>query len=400
MVKKRKAGGIEGLVYGKARLRVDKNSLVDLLNVLLELGESYKNISPSSVELTYFAALRAQKLCQERKINAEAELLGGIPFWILRLKERPGAVIGIILAVILIALGNRVLWDVRVDRNENLSEAELIEILDEYGVRPGVFISTLDIGDVQTRIEADNEKIAWISVNVIGTVAYVEAIGEIKPPDKEIPEGDGANLVAARDGTVIGFEVIAGEPIVSKGQPVFEGELLVGGLIDSEHFGYRAVEAKGRVFALTEYVFEAEIPYEYTVKIPEKKEICEISMIFFGFRQKFFKKGGFLGSEYDKIYSDIYIYSKDGVKVPVGISVVSYPIYTESIASRTCKEAADLAHFEINRQILAALPDAEIVSKSYEIGETEDASAYRLVCRVSCIDDIALPVPFYINRSE
>jgi hypothetical protein len=88
------------------------------------------------------------------------------------------------------------------------------------------------------------------------------------------------------------------------------------------------------------------------------------------------------------------------VKVPVGLSVTSCPIYTESTASRTYKEAADLAHFEINRQILLSLPEAEIVSKSYKIEETEDASAYRLVCRVSCIDDIALSVPFYINRSE
>ncbi len=402
MARKRKARGIDGIVYGRARLKVEEKSLLDLLNVLLELGENYKNIlsdeNGASVELTYLAALRAQKLCRERGINAETELLGGIPYWILGLKKRPGLVIGFLLALIMIALGNRVLWDVRIDRNENLSDSELIGILDGYGVRPGAFISKLDVGDIQTRIEAENEEIAWLSVNVIGTVAYVEAIGEVVPPDKEIPEGDGTNLVAARDGTVVGFEVIAGEPIVSAGQPVLAGELLVGGLIDSERFGYRAVEARGKVFAATEYVFEVEIPYKYTVRIPEKKEICEISLIFFGLRQKFFKKGGFLGSEYDKIYLDIYIYSNRGTKVPVGLSVISCPIYTESTAERTYAEAADLAHFEINRQILAALPDAEIVSKSYEIGETEDSSAYRLTCRVGCIDDIALPVPFYINE--
>ena len=398
LAKKRKSCGIDGFIYGRARLTVDDGSLLDLLNVLLELGESYKNISPISVELTYLAALRAQKLCRGRGITARLELIGGIPYRLARLKKRPGLVIGMVLAFIMIALGNRVLWDVRVERSDNLSESELIGILDGYGVRPGTFVSKLDIGDIQTRIEAENEEIAWISVNVIGTVAYIEAIGEVSPPASELPAGDGTNLVAARDGTVVGFEVIAGEPIVSKGQPVLEGELLVGGLIDSERFGYRAVEAKGKVFALTEYVFEVEIPYEYTVRIPEKKEICEISMFFFGFRQKFFKKGGFLGSEYDKIYSDIYIYSKDGAKVPVGLSVTSRPIIAEKNASRTYAEAADLAHFEINRRILAALPDAEIVSKSYEIGETEDASAYRLICRVDCIDDIAKPVPFNINE--
>lgn len=404
MAGKRKSRGIEGVIYGRAMLTVEENCLLDLLNVLLELGESYKNISVTderaSVELTYLAALRAQKLCRERGIETEAELFGGIPFWLVRLKQRPGLIIGILLAFIMITLGNRVLWDVRIIRSDNLADTDLIGILDDYGVRPGAFISKLDIGDIQTRVEAENDNIAWISVNVIGTVAYVEAIGEVIPPEKEITEGDGSNLVAVRDGTVVGFEVIAGEPIVSVGQPVLEGELLVGGLIDSERFGYRAVEAKGKVFALTEYFFEAEIPYEYTVRIPEKKEICEISLIFFGLRQKFFKKGGFLGSEYDKIYSDIYIYSSNGVKVPVGLSVTSCPIYTESTAKRTYTEAADLAHLEINRLILAALPDADIVSKSYDIGETEDASAYRLVCRVECINDIALSIPFYINESE
>lgn len=400
MAKKYKSPGPDSIVYGKARLTVNEGDLIDLLNVLLELGEGYNNISPTSVELTYLASRRVQKKCCERGISVKVDLFGGVPYWFLRLKKRPGLVIGFVLAFIMIALGNRVIWDVRIERNENLTESELIEILDGYGVRPGAFISKLDIGDIQTRVKAENDEIAWISVNVIGTVAYVEAIAEVVPPEKELPQGDGTNLVASRNGTVVGFEVIAGEPTVSVGQPVLEGELLVGGLIDSEHFGYRAVEARGRVFALTEYVFEAEIPYEYTIRVPEKKEICEISLIFFGFRQKFFKKGGFLGSEYDKIYSDIYIYSKDGVKVPVGLSVTSCPIYTECTASRTYKEAADLAHFEINRQILLSLPEAEIVSKSYEIEETEDASAYRLVCRVSCIDDIALSVPFYINRSE
>ena len=404
MAGKRKMRGIDGIVYGRARMTVEENRLLDLLNILLELGESYKNIVSSedgaSVELSYLAALRAQKICRERGIAAKTELLGGFPYWLACLKKRPGLLIGFLLAFIMISLGNRVLWDVRIEKNDCLPDYELICILEDYGVRPGAFISKLEIGDIQTRIEADNEEIAWISVNVIGTVAYVEAIGEVVPPEKESPPWDGTNLVAARDGTVVGFEVIAGEPIVSAGQPVLEGELLVGGLIDSERFGYRAVEARGKVFALTEYVFETEIPYEYTVRTPEKKEICEISLFFFGLKQKFFKKGGFLGSEYDKIYSDIYIYSKNGVKVPVGLSVVSCPIYTETTKKRTYGEAADLAHFEINRQILSLLPDAEIVSKSYEIGESDDASAYRLVCRVSCIDDIAKPVPFYINVSE
>lgn len=394
--------GFDGLIYGQAKITVKPECLLDLLNVLLELGESYRNIcsdeNTASVDLAYPSALRAQKLCQDRYIEADVLLFYGVPYWFFGLIKRPGIIVGIIIAVALSFIGSNVLWDVRIEGNETLAETEIKEVLAEHDIRPGVWINKLDIGEIQTDIERENSEIAWISVNVIGTVAYVELVEERKPKAQNKPEGDGSNLVALRDGVIIGFEVIAGEPVAEIGQTVRAGELLVGGLIDSERAGYRAIESEGKVFALTEYVFEVEIPYEYTVKIPEKNEICEISMIFFSFRQKIFKKGGFLGSEYDTIYSDKYIYSKNGVTIPVGISVVMHPAFVENTLKRTPQEAVDLAFLEINRKILAELPEAEILKKSYFSEETADGSAYRLVCNIRCINDIACKVPFYINE--
>ncbi len=402
--KKKNRKGFDGAVCGLARLTVPRDDLVDLLNALLELGESYKNIASdeerASVDLAYPSARRAESFCRKRGIEAETELFYGLPYLILKLLKRPGLIAGILTAFLMLCLGSQVLWDVRVEGNTILSDSEILVVLADHGVRPGAFYDRLDIGAIQTDIERENDGIAWISVNVIGTVAYVEVIEEMTPPVKAPPEGDGVNLIAERDGVIVGFEIIAGEPIAVTGQTVRKGELLVGGLIDSERFGYRALEAKGKVFARAEYVFEAEIPYEYSVRIPEKKEICEISLIFFSFRQKFFKKGGFSGSEYDTIYSDKYIYSSNGVTIPIGLSLAERPIFTESVVNRSANEAVELAYFEINRKLLAALPEADILEKSFSGGENADGTAYRLVCTVSCIDDIAMPAPFYVNQSE
>ncbi len=391
---------IEGIVLGSARIKTEEGRILELLNILLELGERYCNISSNSVDLAYPAALRAANICAERGIEAEVELFGGLPYFFGKFIKRPGLVAGIILAVVITFFGGRVLWDIRVEGNSALSDEQVIAILSEHGVYAGARLEKLDIGTIQADIERESGQIAWISVNVIGTVAYVEVIEAESPPAKAEPEGDGVNLVAERDGVIAGFELTAGEPIAEYGATVKKGELLVSGLYDSERFGYRAVEAKGKVFARTEYEFEVEIPYEYTVREPEKREICEISLIFFGFRQKFFKKGGFSGSEYDKIYSDIYIYNFKGATIPVGLAVVSVPLYRENLISRSADEAADLAHFEINRKILSALPEAEILSRAFEVGENEDATAYRLICRVECITDIAKSVPFYITNQE
>lgn len=400
--KKRTKGGIDGFVFGTARLFVGADDLINLLNVLLEMGESYKNIfsdgERASVDISYPAAKLARKFCAERGIEAELKLFFGLPYIVSKVLKRPGLIAGMAAAILLLSLGSRVLWDVRVEGNELISDNEIKEILAEHGVRPGAWLEKLDIGMIQTNIEMSNEDIAWISVNVIGTVAYVEVIEAVIPPESLETEGDGINLVASHDGVIVGFEVIAGEPTAEIGQTVRAGELLVSGLLDSERLGWRAIESKGKVLARAEYIFEVEIPYEYTVRLAEKSEICEISIIFFSFRQKFFKKGGFSGSEYDKIYSDIYIYSSGGATIPIGLEVVRTPIFTETAAARTQSEAVDLAYFELNRQILADLPEAEILSKSFSGEENADGTAYRLVCRVTCIEDIAEEKAFYITN--
>lgn len=403
-MKKKNRGTADSFLFGKARLECAADDLIPMLNVLLSMGESYSNIvsadGVASVDIVYISARRAVALCRASGIEVKAVLLSGLPYYFGRLLSRPGLIAGMIVGLLILILGNSVLWDVRVAANEAVETAEVKTILAEYGVKPGAWLSRIDVGDIQTRIERDSEKIAWMSINVIGTVAYVEVIPEVDEAPEDGGEGDGSNLVAERDGVIVGYELIAGEPTVEIGRTVRKGELIASGLYDSERFGFRATHSKGSVFARTEYLFEAEIPYEYTVREAQSSEISEISIIFFSFRQKIFKKGGFSGTKYDKIYSDIYIYSSGDATIPIGLSVTRVPIFTERAAKRTPAEAVDIAYFEINRKILASIPEAEILSKSFNGGENADGTAYKLECRVECIDDIAESVPFYINKSE
>lgn len=401
-MEKRKNKSFEGAVLGAARIYVKPEDLISLLNVLLEIGESYRNIRKdedvASIDISYPAAIKAKSRCRENGIGVNVELYFGIPYLFLQILKRPGIIAGIVSAILIVSLAGSVIWDIRVEYDGVVSEGEVKELLAAHGVYPGARKSKLDIGRIQADIESESREIAWISVNVIGTVAYVEVMSEVIPP----PEGeiyDGVNLVASRDGVITGFELIAGEPVAEIGLTVKKGDLLVSGLYDSKRFGYRAVEAEGRVFARTEEMFSVEIPLEYTSRSAEKSEIYEISLIFFALRQKIFKKGGFSGTSYDIIYSDIYIYSYGDKTLPVGLSVGRRNIYTEEVKRRSTDEARDLAYLEINRQILSALPDAEILSRSYAAEESADGTAYRLVCRVNCIRDIAEAKPFNINPS-
>ena len=95
----------------------------------------------------------------------------------------------------------------------------------------------------------------------------------------------------------------------------------------------------------------------------------------------------------------LYQYADGEITLPVGLSVGHRNIYTEEVRKRTAEEAVELAYLELNRRVLSALPDAELISRSYSGAVTEDGSAYRLVCRVNCIRDIAEEKPFNIKPS-
>ena len=226
-MEKRRNKSFEGAILGEAHISVKPDDLLPLLNVLLELGESYRNIrkddEEASVDLAYPAAIKVAARCRENGINADVELYFGIPYLLSRLVRRPGIIAGILAAIIIISFSGTVIWDVRIECDGETSEEEIKELLAAHGVYPGAKKAHLDIGRIQADIESESREIAWISVNVIGTVAYVEVIAEVIPPPAE-EVFDGVNLVASRDGVITGFELIAGEPVAEIGLTVKKGE--------------------------------------------------------------------------------------------------------------------------------------------------------------------------------
>ena len=74
---------------------------------------------------------------------------------------------------------------------------------------------------------------AWLAVNLSGSVARVEVKERTLPPTPTDPNRP-SNIRAARDGRIIEFSVYGGEAAVQNGDAVTEGMLLVSGVIEGE----------------------------------------------------------------------------------------------------------------------------------------------------------------------
>jgi len=324
---------------------------------------------------------------------------GGFPRIMGRLFRRPGLCVGMLLSVVLLVLSTTVVWDVRVSGNATLSDRSVKEILSSCGFGVGRSLIGFRADQTENAVLMADKRLAWVSINMRGTVAYVEVREMSTPPvqDTNTP----ANLVAKIGGEIVRVELTRGNVLVAAGQWVGEGDLLVSGLYDSQQVGIRYTHAEAKVYARTMRQFAIEIPLAHEEKQyapPSEAILVEKSLIFFGKSIKFSNKTRNDGEFYD-IMKRVYVpFSDMGVGFPVSWHTTWQLPYTTSVQTYTYAEAEELAYLELARQMRELQSGAEIVQKN--ITTTRTPTSFLLMCELACIEDIAKEQTFEVEMDD
>ncbi len=377
-------------IKGYRIISTPTENLSDLLSLCTKEAIGYTDVKIDTTRaelLTPFFSYRRLKRSADAA-QIPLLLLGeyGLPSLILKKCKRGGIVLGILCSLLLIFFSTSVIFDVRIDNEGRLCEEEVSSLLRECGLSVGKFKRRLDIDVIENRVLIASDDISWISINIIGNVAKVEIRELDFAPDlKKDDLPPAANLVASKNGTVVGFEDIKGNLAVAIGENVSAGQLLVGGIFGDELRGFRYTAAEGRVFANTESDFSVSIPRKYQKKTYTGKEKCEKYLVFFEKEIKFFSNCRNLYPLYDKIEVVEYLYAPNGEKLPLGIRTVRYAEYTFYESERSESELKYLAEYRLNA-ILASYDGAILQKKT---GYESNASEYKIICSADTIEDIA-----------
>lgn len=374
------------------------------MNLCMQMGLQYSHFlwhEDGGVEFrcTASSARRFLAACRAQNIDAKIVAYRGLPSLLKRLKERVGLVVGGVLAMMLIILSGLLVWDVQVSGNENLTVGEVIEELQKCGFGVGSYLRNLNVREIENRVLMASERIGWITINTEGTVARVQIIEHVAPKnegDSDASSKHPANLIATRDGQIEYVELYRGNVIVTVGQAVKAGELLVSGLYDSATGSIRVTRAAGRVMARTERTVEVQIPLSYEEKVYEESFWGEIELHFFNFSQKIFKNSRNLD-----ILCDIIKYNTDlgqlgGNRLPMSISHTEVRPYSLRERDRSPEEALELCYEELEQKLSSLSDEVQILQKSITTEIREDAVI--LVCTVTCIEDIAAVQEFEITQ--
>ena len=344
-----------------------------------------------SFAVSFFTARRLKARCSELGIELTVTQKGGLPHLLYRHRRRAGLMLGALVGCLLLFWSGRFVWHVQVTGNVTLSSDEVVQELRAVGFGVGSYIPALDTPRLENRLLLASDHISWVSVYLDGTVARVQIIEEIDtPPDEPITRP--ANLVAGADGQIETLELLRGNCVVSIGQAVKKGELLVSGLYDSSLYGYRYTRAAGKVLARTERSFSVSVPLADEEKVYEEPKTCEIVLNFFNFSLKIFKSTGNLPITCDIIEEERNICAWGRYPLPVSLTVKKAQPYTERGFTRTTDEALALAYAGLAAELSQLSEEAQILQKN--ISTTITDTALTLDCSVLCIENIARQVEF------
>lgn len=363
----------------------------------MEKEYSYANFESDAEGGVSFScdSLTARKLlhqCRMRGICVAELQGGGIPHFLWRYRRRWGMFLGLLVGAFLLFLSGRFVWDVRVTGNETLTDGEVRAALREGGFGIGSYIPDIKSNEIENRVMIASDKISWISIYMDGTVAMVQIKENVMPPPEESKKP--ANLIATCDGQIELLQLYRGNSLVSIGQAVKKGELLVSGLYDSNTVGYRYTRAAGKVLARVEDTIRIEIPLTYETKIYETATVSGISVDFFDFSLKIFENSGNMNVPCDIIEKEKGLDLFGVCNLPFGWNVAKVLPYRTEMAMRTPEEALDLAYEQLARELDARSSQMQLLQKKITTTLTDD----RLIldCSVVCIRDIAEQVEFEV----
>lgn len=381
---------------GRVCFLIGEEDLSALWNLLLQRSFPFTGLTREGDNVRFWVrasdARRLAKAAEEIGLRLTLVERRGLPALFFSYRHRFGLLVGGLIALLLLFFSSRVVWDVRITGNERIPTGEIETLLAENGLSAGVSLRKIHAGELENRVLLATDKLSWLSVNLSGTVAYVQVMEAVFPPEQK--EMSPANLVATADGQIETIQLYRGKSLVKVGQAVRMGELLVSGIADTGAGGFRYTRAAGEVLARTEREITVEIPFVVTEERTLAKKVAQVNLHFFGRTAKIYKRTGKIGEKCAIIEVQKGLDRMGLFHVPVFLTDTLIETRESVFVLRAREEVLELAYRELSALLEGLSDDLQLLEKRI-VTEWSDEGV-TLHCSIKCIENIAKQVEFEV----
>lgn len=334
-------------------------------------------------------------LARSCKLRLKHHTKVGLPFYIRKYRNRTGLAVGAVLFLVIGFVLSGFVWNIDIKSASDINYAELRTNLAELGLYEGARISSIDVTKLEQSLTLKSDNIAWVSVNITGSLVTVEVSPKIEKPKQEV-SNQPSNIVAKSDGVITRLEVKDGVAQVKSGEAVVKGQMLVNGILEYEIGGYKIKHSDARIFAQTQKQISVTVPLneKLTVKTDEVTEKKMMRILWFSSPITLCgTPPGECASKTKREHISIF----DSF-IPIEITTETWNGYTDKTIKHSEAEAKKIAKERLRLKEAFVLSDVENYKASYR--STVKNGKLTLVGTYICEEDISSQQPINIDTTE
>lgn len=332
------------LARGQVRIRVTGASLPRFLNVCARNQLTLHNMKrtawdelQATLTIDDFRELRrymGRTGCRVRIIQRK-----GLPFTVALLRPRFALWGGFFALIFLCWMLCTHIWSIETHFDASLPRDEIMQQLEQAGVRIGVPCRSLNVRKLRWRIMQLQPDITFFALNLQGNSLIIEARGKTRPAEMLDREAV-VKVVATRDGVIRTMRVQDGFPLVKAGDAVHVGDTLISGLVPptTDVGSYRLTHARGTAEAYTAYHIEAARPLTVEKKCYTGKVRRQYALALGKKRLNLYFGSGITGGTCDKIMEKKTAWLSDSVVFPISLVVQTYAFYEREPITQTIED--------------------------------------------------------------
>lgn len=308
-----------------------------------------------------------------KKTHSEIRILErhGFPFFLYRNRYRKMYFIGIIIFAIILYTLSLFIWDISLDGNYSHTESEIVKYLEDNNVRHGLLKKDIDCEEIEKMIRNKYFDITWVSAEISGTRLIIhvrENFNDFVAEEEKAPY----NLISSKDAEIVSIITRSGTPMVSVGNVVKAGDMLVSGTVNTtneydEILSTKYVNADADIYGRTVYQYEDKIDFKYIDKQYTGKEKSSYYCYFFNEMLRF-KFGKVKFDKYDTIVNDTQVRLARNFYIPIYYGKSTYKEYTEAEKIYTKDEIKKIANEHYKRYLDNLVKNGiQIIKKNVKI---------------------------------
>lgn len=377
------------LLMGSLYLKLEGEGVLDAVMQVTAEGMHLGGFLPTEEgyegTCSVFGADRLIARLGELGVSVTVQGKRGLPFKAMAYLRRPGLMLGLGLALMLIFGATRLIWEVRPHCDAPIDEEKVLSELKSLGVYAGANLYDIDVYEAEQRFLINNSEFSDIAINIQGLVATVKLRVRTDIEHGETKTAP-CNIVASEAGVIRKITATKGEPAVKKGDTVAEGDLLISGEVIGKHGASYLYPASGSVTALVYREYTVIIPLETTEKHYTGRTETKTLYSVLGTELTLFKKEE-SGYRYADAESSTEKISVLGQKLPIVKEAVTFKEYVLSPLTLTVSEAEERAVSAFDAYLEREL-DGEVLSRRFDCAYNEELKAVVL----SGIAEVALEI--------